>query len=373
MLKLNPNESNHRLILQFKQGLEITYGNQAPSVYFPSQFLHVHSNLTVPTYFNGKLTNSLRVIRLVQNKVNKYVRHIAPKQPQYFEVIQKSISQIEIELRDDQGRILCFPNGSGIRTTPPPPPPRQKPPRHNCMLDFSEHTSSPAIFAFFTTLLVIMDYVRSNKGGMKLLFQNNLYVKQKALSSGAVCWECDQRRNKFACKAKLHVLDDQVIKQVNDHTHVASRAVVESSKVRNHPELFFQLYTIHSCTANRVLPCVYALLPNKQQATYTIFFEILKQLQHTLAPTNLMVDFEIAILNAIDTSFPGTSKKGCFFHFSQAIFRKIQSLGLQNRYKDDENSAHKVRMLAALVFVPLPDVIDAFESVADEFPLMLKK
>ena len=47
------------------------------------------------------------------------------------------------------------------------------------------------------------------------------------------------------------------------------------------PELFFQLYTIHSCTANRVLPCVYALLPNKQQATYTIFFEILKQFQHT--------------------------------------------------------------------------------------------
>ena len=81
-------------------------------------------------------------------------------------------------------------------------------------------------------LLVIMDYVRSNKGGMKHLFQNNLCVKQKVLSSGAVCWECDQRRNKFACKAKLHVLDDQVIKQVNDHTHVANRAVVESSKVR---------------------------------------------------------------------------------------------------------------------------------------------
>ena len=88
-----------------------------------------------------------------------------------------------------------------------------------------------------------------------------------------------------------------------------------------------------------------------------LLFEILKQLQHTLAPTNLMVDFEIAVLNAIDTSFPGTNNKGCFFHFSQAIFRKIQSLGLQNRYKDDENFAHKVRMLAALAFVPLSDVI----------------
>ena len=108
VLKLSPNESNHRLILRFEQGLEIIHGNQAPSVYFPSQFLHVHSNLTVPTYCNGKLTSSLRVIRLVQNKVNKYVRHIAPKQPQYFEVIQKSMNGIEIELRDDQGRIFLF-------------------------------------------------------------------------------------------------------------------------------------------------------------------------------------------------------------------------------------------------------------------------
>ena len=46
---------------------------------------------------------------------------------------------------------------------------------------------------------------------------------------------------------------------------------------------------------------------------------------------------------------------------------------ITTRYKDDENFVHKVCMLAALAFVPLPDVIDAFESVADEFPLMLKK
>ena len=83
VLKLNPNESNHRLILQFKQGSEIIYRNQAPSVYFPSQFLYVHLNLTVPTYFNGKLTNSLWVIRLVQNKVNKCVSY-SPKTTTVF-------------------------------------------------------------------------------------------------------------------------------------------------------------------------------------------------------------------------------------------------------------------------------------------------
>ena len=62
-------------------------------------------------------------------------------------------------------------------------------------------------------------------------------------------------------------------------------------------------------------------------------------------------------------------KKSCFFHFSQAIFGKIQSLGLQVRYKDDEDFAHKVRMLAALAFVPEPDFIIAFEAVSEDFPL----
>ena len=53
----------------------------------------------------------------------------------------------------------------------------------------------------------------------------------------------------------------------------------------------------------------------------------------------------------------------------RAVFRKIQSLGLQVRYKDDEDFAHKVRMLAALASVPEPDVINAFEAVSEDFPL----
>ena len=68
-------------------------------------------------------------------------------------------------------------------------------------------------------------------------------------------------------------------------------------------------------------------------------------------------------------SFPDLSKKGCFFHFSQAIFRKIQSLGLQVRHKDGEDFAHKVRMLAALAFVPEPDVINALKAASEDFSL----
>ena len=77
-----------------------------------------------------------------------------------------------------------------------------------------------------------MEYVKSNKGGFKLLYNNYMYVKQKVLKNGAVCWKCDQRRNKFACKTKLPVLDDQIIKVTNDHTQAVNRGEVQASKVR---------------------------------------------------------------------------------------------------------------------------------------------
>ena len=38
------------------------------------------------------------------------------------------------------------------------------------------------------------------------------------------------------------------------------------------PELFYQLYTVHGQRDGSIFPCVFALLPNKTQATYTRFF-----------------------------------------------------------------------------------------------------
>ena len=35
------------------------------------------------------------------------------------------------------------------------------------------------------------------------------------------------------------------------------------------PEVFFQLHAVHAKLAGRVLPCIYALLANKQGFTYT--------------------------------------------------------------------------------------------------------
>jgi len=47
-----------------------------------------------------------------------------------------------------------------------------------------------------------------------------------------------------------------------------------------------------------------------------------------------MIDFEAALWREVAAEFPDASIKGCTFHFSQAIWRKTQELGLQKAYME---------------------------------------
>ena len=77
-----------------------------------------------------------------------------------------------------------------------------------------------------------------------------------------------------------------------------------------------------------------------------------------------MVDFEKAMMNSITTVFPSMEVKGCFFHFSQNIYRKIQEVGLLQLYNSDANFL-KMRMIASLAFYMPDKVTEAFEVLAE--------
>ena len=66
------------------------------------------------------------------------------------------------------------------------------------------------------------------------------------------------------------------------------------------PTLFYQLFTIHAVVHGQMVPCVFALLPDKKETTYRRLFEVLAHLQ----PKTLLMDFELAITNAAKAVFP---------------------------------------------------------------------
>lgn len=118
------------------------------------------------------------------------------------------------------------------------------------------------------------------------------------------------------------------------------------------PSIFYQLFTIHVGIGQTVVPCLFALLPNKRSATYVNLFEKIKSLLVNFKVKRILSDFEMALIGSIKTCFPGVSHKGCFFHFSQCLYRKISALGLKSRYDTDPDFSTSLKRLSALAFVP---------------------
>lgn len=88
-------------------------------------------------------------------------------------------------------------------------------------------------------------------------------------------------------------------------------------------------------------PLLFALLPGNTNAVYTKLLTKLKtsmaDLQFQLAPTTIFMDFDTAAQNAARTVFPGITVKGCFFHYTQAIWRKTQHPGLQVTHRNNDD------------------------------------
>ena len=101
-----------------------------------------------------------------------------------------------------------------------------------------------------------------------------------------------------------------------------------------------QLYTIHAVVdGTRTLPMVYCICDHKNDATYNRIFEHSKEKRPDLDPSSVTVDFEIAAINAIQHAYPNAQISGCYFHFCQASFRKLQTLGLQTWYAEKADNS----------------------------------
>ena len=105
--------------------------------------------------------------------------------------------------------------------------------------------------------------------------------------------------------------------------------------VKNH---FSQLFSIHAFvkhgSACNQVPLVFVLMSKRRNSNYLL---VLKEIQNILhanqTVTKMVLDFEIAMWSTIPTVFPEVSFMGCVFHWKQAVWRKIQELGLVIAYR----------------------------------------
>ena len=137
------------------------------------------------------------------------------------------------------------------------------------------------------------------------------------------------------------------------------------------PHLFYQMHTIHAIHEHSVLPMVYVLMQSKRAEDYARVLTTIQQLKENLHTESIMCDFELGFHNAFRRIFGDDVIVRCLFHLGQCVHRKVQELGLSELYLQEEEVHVRCKMLVALAFVPIQDVVAAFESLVEDIPAEL--
>ena len=137
---------------------------------------------------------------------------------------------------------------------------------------------------------------------------------------------------------------------------------------------FAQLYTLHADLHSdedhiNVFPVAFALLPDKSAETYRQLFRCLRD-ENGWMPISITVDFEASCYVALRNIFPDAEIKGCYFHFKQCLWRKVQELGLATLYQHDEDIHIHIGMCAALSLIPVNRIDDGWISIQETTPLL---
>ena len=139
---------------------------------------------------------------------------------------------------------------------------------------------------------------------------------------------------------------------------------------RSVPHLYLQLFTIHAFEGDKLIPLIYCLLSAKTRVIYSELFRALKDnagnLNVVLAPELVTCDFESGLIKSIRLEFPNACVRGCYFHFFQAIFRKVQVLGLSQLYVHDGPHQIYIRKLLALDFVLIELISLTFQGLRND-------
>ncbi len=145
------------------------------------------------------------------------------------------------------------------------------------------------------------------------------------------------------------------------------------------PTTHYQFFTVHAVVGWSetkkvrkpvVSPLIYALLPDKEQATYERFFNQLKQKMPGMQPLKLNVDFELGISNAMEKVWPLCQIQNCLFHFGQCGNRKVNSMGAEakKKYKTEGHPFRNlVLSITGLAFIPPNLIPEAFKKICLEY------
>ncbi|CAF3709276.1 unnamed protein product [Rotaria socialis] len=235
----------------------------------------------------------------------------------------------------------------------------------------------------------------NSQEGKQLLIANEYIFKLNKTTTTTKYWKCVVN----SCSAKIHTdVNGHLVKINDEHSHPSEKETTEVREFRekakqravNEATPIPRIYGKECAKAKlsdattailpgereMTFPCVFDLLPNRLKTTYHFMFQELKsiamQMQLNFTPKSIMSDFEPALIIVIAAEFVGAKHSSCYFHFTQAVYRAVQRVGLSTSYNNDNDIKHSCRKLMALALLPEPIIEDTFDELLAAMSIEIK-
>ena len=126
---------------------------------------------------------------------------------------------------------------------------------------------------------------------------------------------------------------------------------------------FVQLWTIFVSVGRHTFPAIHCMMTSKSQELYSAVLESLVTHIPQFKPLTLMSDWEPAPRNALKEIYPQMKIYGCWFHFTQCVWRKTQKLGLTRSFKDNVQVSQFIRQPMVIPFLPAALIIPTYNLI----------
>lgn len=104
-------------------------------------------------------------------------------------------------------------------------------------------------------------------------------------------------------------------------------------------------------------------MTRKTPACYSAVFKCIEENLFKMKPAEVMTDYEDGMRLAIKRHWPNAIIRGCWFHLSQAIYRKSRKLGLI-RMKNKKGKIIR-KMLMNIPLLSADHIEDGYRAVID--------
>lgn len=108
---------------------------------------------------------------------------------------------------------------------------------------------------------------------------------------------------------------------------------------------------------------MYVLTTKKSALSYRSIFEYIEQNLYHLEPSEIITDFEAGLRNALNTVYPNTVLRGCWFHYCAAIRKKNNELGLRTLIRSNSDAKFVEKSIMSLPLLSPKDILVGFEYI----------